>query len=237
MGISGMLVTLLPPDADQDPAMARLLSDSKTMQYLEFMMRPGGYSTSDARARREDRARRQLGGEVLDYAIAVRRSRIPEQIRGAVGEDEFLQPREIATDSGPIAMDEPYLVIGCCGLVDIDPRNCISNAGIILDARFWRSGASTEAIYLVLQHGFDVLGLHRIGIQTTESNTGMRGWMENVVGVAVECVRREVLRLGDGSFIDSWDYVVFDRDWAASVKRNLQARVAASAARLGLSAE
>ncbi|KAJ2770913.1 hypothetical protein IWQ57_002443, partial [Coemansia nantahalensis] len=179
------MVTLIPPDEDQDVSMACLLSDTQTMRHLEFMMRPSGYTARDARARRERRAGSQQEKALLDYTIAIRRSRIPESLLAVIGQREFLPPRQIPVDDGCVSMDEPYVVIGCCGLNDIDLGNRHADAGIILDARFWRSGASTDALYQTLRFGFEMLGLHRIGMQTTENNAGMRGWLEAVAEVEV----------------------------------------------------
>ncbi|KAJ2708445.1 hypothetical protein H4R19_004740, partial [Coemansia spiralis] len=140
------MITLLPPDEDQDVSMACLLSDTTTMRHLVFMMRPSGYTAQDAKVRREHRAAVQRAKGLLDYTIAIRRSRIPKPLRAMIGEREFLAPRQIPVDGGSVQMDEQYLAIGCCGLNDIDLGNRHADAGIVLDARFWRSGASTEAL-------------------------------------------------------------------------------------------
>ncbi|KAJ2852665.1 hypothetical protein IWW36_000022 [Coemansia brasiliensis] len=225
-GIDGSLITLIPPDKDQDTAMSRLLSDIETMKYLKFMTRTGGFTKKDAAARRVNRdERQQQKKELVNYTVAIKRSRIPQGILQNIGDDEFLPAREIPIDGGSINMNESYVVIGCCGLNNIDLSNRCSEAGIILDARFWRSGASSEALYLTLKFGFETLCLHRIALQTTEENLGMRGWMERVVGVDVECIRKEVLYLGNDEYIDSWDYAIFDHQWYVSVENNLQSRI------------
>ncbi|KAJ2672196.1 hypothetical protein IWW42_002922 [Coemansia sp. RSA 1085] len=226
-GVDGSLVTLIPPDKDHDVAMSRLLSDIETMKYLKFMTRTGGFTKKDAAARRVDRdERQQQKKELVNYTVVIKRSRIPQGILQNVGDDEFLPAREIPIDGGSINLNESYVVIGCCGLNNIDLSNRCSEAGIILDARFWRSGASSEALYLTLKFGFETLCLHRIALQTTEENLGMRGWMEQVVGVDVECVRKEVLYLGNDEYIDSWDYAIFDHQWYVSVENNLHSRIA-----------
>ncbi|KAJ2312476.1 hypothetical protein IWW54_002065 [Coemansia sp. RSA 2705] len=228
--ISGTLVTLLPPDKDQDPALSRLLSDSETMKYLTFMTRPGGFTKRDAADRRMARdQRQQQQKELVNYTIAIKRSKVPRKLLHSIGDDEYLAAHKVPVDAGEVDMDEPYVVVGCCGLNNIDLGNRCAEAGIILDARFWRSGVSTEALYLTLKFGFETLCLHRIGLQTTEENIGMRGWMERVVGVPVECVRKEVLYLGNDSYRDSWDYAVFDHQWYLSVEKSLRARVASTA--------
>ncbi|KAJ1859318.1 hypothetical protein GGH12_002323 [Coemansia sp. RSA 1822] len=225
-GSTGSLVTLIPPDKDQDVAMSRLLSDLETMKHLMFMTRVGGYTKKDAAARRTGRDERQHAKELVNYTIVIKKSLIPRSVLHNIGDDEFMPACKVPVDNGHIEIDEPYMVIGCCGLNNIDLANRCSEAGIILDARFWRTGVSTEALYLTLKFGFETLCLHRISLQTTEGNLGMRGWMEKAVGVEVECIRKDVLYLGNDKYIDSWDYAVFDHDWYLSVEKNLRARIA-----------
>ncbi|KAJ2782668.1 hypothetical protein H4R18_002146 [Coemansia javaensis] len=224
-GQGGAFVSLIPPDAEHDLATACFLSDTETMRYLKFMTRPSGYTVEDARARREHRDRRQLDKELVNYVIAIRQSQVPAPLLRMVSAREFLPARQIPIDGGHMDMDEPYLVIGCCGLNAIDLDNRCADAGIILDARFWRTGASTEALYLVLKFGFEMLGLHRIGMQTTQDNAGMRGWLEHVAGIRLECIRKEALYLGNDTYADSWDYAMFACDWYASVEKKLRARL------------
>ncbi|KAJ1721471.1 hypothetical protein LPJ53_004006 [Coemansia erecta] len=225
-GIDSARVVLLPPDADQDPSMARLLSDPTTMQFLQFMTKPHGHTPEDAADRRQHRDAIQIKDrQQVNFAIALKQSQIPEQIRGKMQADEFLPPRSIPVDNGAIEVDEPYAVVGCCGLSSINGKDRGSEAGIILDARFWRSGVSTAALYLTLQYGFEHLRLHRIVLLTTGKNVGMRGWMEKAVGVQVESVRKDVIYVGDGEYLDSWDYAVFDHDWTGHSKRSLLARI------------
>ncbi|KAJ1999000.1 hypothetical protein GGI04_004763 [Coemansia thaxteri] len=224
-GVVDDLILLLPPDEEHDRAMARVLSDAATMSSLEFMMRPSGYSAEDAKSRRIGRDNRQANSELLNYTIAIKKSLVPEHAVEMVADDEYLPPKRVDIDGGYIDVDEPYLVVGCCGLVNIDPFNRSSAAGIILDARFWRTGISTAAMYYSLSFGFNELKLHRIGIETTERNVGMRGWSENVLGIHVEAIRKEALYLGNGKFLDSWDYALFDYQWHGRVEAKLRSKL------------
>ncbi|KAJ2824603.1 hypothetical protein IWW50_003259, partial [Coemansia erecta] len=111
-GVSGSLVTLIPPDKDHDIAMSRLLSDLETMKYLMFMTRIGGFTKKDAAARRAGRDKRQEQKELLNYTIAIKKSLIPRSILHGIGDDEFLPASKIAVDGGDIEIDEPYMIIG-----------------------------------------------------------------------------------------------------------------------------
>ncbi|KAJ1672056.1 hypothetical protein GGF44_005939 [Coemansia sp. RSA 1694] len=224
-GVADALIMLLPPEEEYDQAMSRILSDPVAMGNLKFMMRPNGYSAADAGARRRSRGERQARKELLDYAIAVKKSLVPEHIVDKISDDEYLPPKRVLIDGGHIDMDELYLVVGCCGLLNIDVFNRSSSAGIILDARFWRTGISSAALYYSLKFGFNDLKLHRIGIETTEKNAGMRGWMENVVGVHVENIRKEALYLGNGKFVDSWDYAIFEYQWFGRTEARLRSKL------------
>ncbi|KAJ2691000.1 hypothetical protein IWW39_000359 [Coemansia spiralis] len=224
-GVSDALIMLLPPEEDHDPAMARILSDPVTMSCLEFMMYPDGYSSDDVAARRQSRYERQLRKQVVDYTVVVKKSLVPEHIVDQIDDDEYLPPKRVLIDGGHIDVDEPFIVVGCCGLLNLDAYNRSASAGIILDARFWRTGISSAALYYSLKFGFNDLKLHRIGIETTEKNAGMRGWTENVLGVHVERIRKEALYLGNGKFVDSWDYAIFDYQWNGRAEARLRSKL------------
>ncbi|PIA19129.1 hypothetical protein COEREDRAFT_37667 [Coemansia reversa NRRL 1564] len=160
----------------------------------------------------------------LKSMMPIKQSSIPKSLLGMINDREFLPPRQIPIDNGHIDIDEPYLIIGCCGLDNIDLDNRCSDASVILDARFWHSGASTEAMYLTLKFGFETLCLHRVGIQTAEDNVDMHGWMENVFGVQVECIKKEALYLGHDEYMDSWEYAIFDHEWYITIKKELRKR-------------
>ncbi|KAJ2898893.1 hypothetical protein GGI21_003864 [Coemansia aciculifera] len=224
-GITDALIMLLPPEEEYDQAMGRILSNPVSMGNLKFMMLPHGYSAEDAGARRRSRGERQERKVLLDYAIAVKKSLVPEHIVREISDDEYLPPKRVLIDNGHIDMDEPYLVIGCCGLLNIDAFNRSSSAGIILDARFWRTGISSTALYYTLRYGFNDMKLHRIAFETTEKNAGMRGWLENVLGVHVENIRKEALYLGNGKFVDSWDYAIFDYQWHGRTEARLRSKL------------
>ncbi|KAJ2039364.1 hypothetical protein GGI01_002351 [Coemansia sp. RSA 376] len=224
-GVSDALIMLLPPEEDHDLAMARIFSDPVAMGNLEFKMLPNGYTAKDIAARRLDRDERQVKKEQVNYTVIVKKSLVPEHVVSLIDDDEYLPPKRVLIDSGHIDVDEPYLVVGCCGLLNMDAFNRSASVGIILDSRFWRTGISSAALYYSLKFGFDDLKLHRIGIETTEKNAGMRGWTENVLGIHVESIRKESLYLGNGKFIDSWDYAIFDYQWHGRAEARLRSKL------------
>ncbi|KAJ1668382.1 hypothetical protein IW140_000210 [Coemansia sp. RSA 1813] len=217
---------LVPPEEDQDQSMGRLLSDPETMAHLPFMIASKDIATIYAKIRRKDRDLQQVQKTHLNYNIAVKKSQIPAHVLDKISSEGFLPPRKLQIDDGEINMDEPYVVVGCCGLNHIDYPHHLAEAGIILDARFWRSGICTEAMYMVLRFGFDVLKMHRIGILTTGKNDGMRGWMEKVAGVDAESVKKDALYdVYGNSYMDSWEYAIFENQWYESIAQKLRDRV------------
>ncbi|KAJ2854291.1 hypothetical protein GGI22_004541 [Coemansia erecta] len=218
---------LLPPDEYQDQSMGRVFSDRETMAHLPFMASSKDIATSYARIRRKDRDIWQAQNKThLNYSIAVKRSQIPAHALDKINDDEFLPPRKVQVDDGEIDVDEPYLVVGCCGLNHIEYPHHVAEAGIILDARFWRSGICTESMYMVFKFGFGVLKLHRIGIVTAGKNDGMRGWMEKAAGVDVESIKKDALYdMDSDKYMDFWEYAVFDNQWCESIEQRLRARI------------
>ncbi len=90
-------------------------------------------------------------------------------------EDWFDQTRKKSPEERPLTIDilteagwEP---IGNCGLFDIDWRIRSAEFGIMIGAKqHWDKGYGTEALRVLLQHGFDTLNLNRISLQVYETN-------------------------------------------------------------------
>lgn len=87
-------------------------------------------------------------------------------------------------------------VIGEAVLSDLNPDN------LSCSFRIWTSGArgrglGTQATRLVVQHGFDVVGLHRIELEVYDFNPRARH-VYTKVGFKHEGTLREALRYDDG---------------------------------------
>ncbi|KAJ2722471.1 hypothetical protein GGI07_003307 [Coemansia sp. Benny D115] len=138
-GIETKKLVLIPPEADQDMAVSKLLSDPETMKYLSFMTKPGGFTQEDAAKRRLYRDEGQIRDKIfVNFSIALKKSQIPPEIQEKILSEEYLPAKQIAIDGG---------------------------------------------------------------------------------------IRKEVLYLGNDTYIDSWDYAIFDRDWSSHVKQRLCARI------------
>jgi diamine N-acetyltransferase len=64
-----------------------------------------------------------------------------------------------------------WRMIGSLAFDDIDWRNRAAELGIMIgDKSFWNQGYGTEAVRLLVDHGFNTLKLHRIFLHVFETN-------------------------------------------------------------------
>lgn len=115
-------------------------------------------------------------------------------------------------------------VVGMSGFTVIDTGHRNAEIGIILDKEYWGKNLATEAFYFSLKWAFDELGLHRVIWYTTETNEGMRGWLERVCELKVEAINREVLNV-NGEWLNGYTYALFEDDWCSRVKSLLELKV------------
>jgi len=66
---------------------------------------------------------------------------------------------------------ETWVPIGNCGLQKIDWRNRHAELGIVIgEKRFWNQGYGTDAMRLLVQHGFKNINLNRIWLRVHADN-------------------------------------------------------------------
>ncbi|MFF4258588.1 GNAT family N-acetyltransferase [Streptomyces sp. NPDC001663] len=94
---------------------------------------------------------------------------------------------------------------------DPDARSCTFRT--LMGPRGRNRGLGTEATRLIVGHGFEQLGLHRIQLEAYGHNHRALRVYEKV-GFVVEGVRREV-ESRDGEWADEVIMAILDHEWAA----------------------
>ena len=89
----------------------------------------------------------------------------------------------------------------------------------------WGSGANTDAKYLLLRHGFEVLGCRRVEFKTESRNGRARAALA-ALPAEFEGIHRKHMVVRGGERRDSAWYAVIDDYWPA-VKAALERKIAA----------
>lgn len=78
--------------------------------------------------------------------------------------------------------------------------------------RWQRTGVNTEAKYLMLRHAFETMGVRRVELKTSSTNTRSRNAMLRIGATEEGTLRQHMVR-PDGSPRDSVYFSVIDREW------------------------
>ncbi|MFD5797853.1 GNAT family N-acetyltransferase [Streptomyces diastatochromogenes] len=147
--------------------------------------------------------------EVVRFTYEPSTELTPERLRSWYGS------RAAAPDRLDLAVTDPATgeVLGEVVLNEYDPdaRSCTFRT--LIGPRGRGRGIGTEAAGLIVAHGFEELGLHRIELGAYAHNRRALHVYEKV-GFVVEGVRREVQRR-DGEWADEVIMSILDREWAA----------------------
>lgn len=126
-------------------------------------------------------------------------------------------------DNGiPLAFSEPwteYKLIGNIVLIDIDFINRQAELALIIgDKEYWAKGVGKKVCNLVLDHGFNKLGLNRIYLATPGIHTGMR-FLARKIGMKPEGKKRDGIYL-EGCFQDVICYSILHKEWKKEIIDN-----------------
>ncbi len=116
-----------------------------------------------------------------------------------------------------IAVKETGDLVGIIGIHKIDWVHRRGDISIVIgDSRYWGKGIATEAISLMVAHGFEKLNLHKITAGMWASNEGSRrGFEKN--GFVLEGTLRESYFRKSG-YVDELRFGLLRRDWEAGGK-------------------
>ncbi|KAJ8137057.1 hypothetical protein OY671_009730, partial [Metschnikowia pulcherrima] len=111
-------------------------------------------------------------------------------------------------------------VIGTTRYMDIASPHKRSEIGATwLTPASQRSGANTEAKYLLLQHAFETIGIMRVVFKTEVTNSQSRQAILRIGGVE-EGVFRKHLIAQSGRTRDMVYFAILDEDWPAAKARS-----------------
>jgi RimJ/RimL family protein N-acetyltransferase len=103
-----------------------------------------------------------------------------------------------------IALKNDDRLIGTIGLSPADPRERKAELGISIGAKEeWNKGYGSEALILILRHGFETLNLNRISLRVYEYNARAIRAYEKTGFIGEGTLRQDAYRKGR-----FWDTIV-----------------------------
>jgi diamine N-acetyltransferase len=109
---------------------------------------------------------------------------------------------------------QSWQLVGNAGLFNLEWNNRSAEFGIFVgDKSRWDKGYGTEALELILRHGFDTLNLHRIYLRVYASNARARRSYEKA-GLVLEGTMREAV-FRRGKYDDVHIMSILRSEWAA----------------------
>ncbi|MDH6134417.1 RimJ/RimL family protein N-acetyltransferase [Kitasatospora sp. MAA4] len=152
--------------------------------------------------------------ELLRLIGSANRSDAPLRPQVAERSEQFRQWRNAQPDRLDLAVVD--LASGACVgevvLNEWDAANRSCNFRILLIASGQDRGLGTEAARIVLAHGFEQLGLHRIALEVYAFNPRARRVYEKL-GFVAEGTLRDALHY-DGQWVDATVMSILAPDWA-----------------------
>ena len=120
--------------------------------------------------------------------------------------------RPMAIEIQPDPKKDNWVFIGNCGFFDIDWQNRVAEMGIHIGEKdFWDKGFGTNAMRLLLKHGFENLNLHRLWLRVYEPNQrAVRAYEK--AGFKLEGKFREGQFL-EGKYVDVIIMSVLQTEW------------------------
>ncbi len=119
-------------------------------------------------------------------------------------------------DEHPVVIEirqgDSWLPIGNCGFINIDWRSRSGEVGIFIgEKQLWNQGYGTDAMHLLLQHGFNTLNLNRVALDVYATNIRAVRSYEKAGFVHEGRKRQAIFR--DGKYIDLLQMSVLRQEW------------------------
>lgn len=128
--------------------------------------------------------------------------------------DPNTQPLNIEARQG-----DEWIKIGNMGFFNFDHCARSAEVGIVIGNKdFWNQGYGTEAMTLMLKHGFETLNLHRIKLLVYEDNPRAIRCYEKVGYVHEGRLREE--RYHNGCYFDVLFMGMLKQEWDAKREQN-----------------
>ena len=119
-------------------------------------------------------------------------------------------------DEQPLGIEiqdgDEWKIIGNCSFFNIETIDRSAEVGIMIGEKTeWNKGYGTEAMQLLLKHGFETLNLNRICLRVYSTNSrAIRAYEKS--GYVVEGLQREAHYL-DGKYVDAIMMSVLRSEW------------------------
>lgn len=116
-----------------------------------------------------------------------------------------------------IKQDEGWFLIGNTGFLNINQHDRSAEIGITIgEKQYWNQGFGTDAIRLMVGHGFENLNFHRVYLQVYETNPrGIRCYEK--AGFTLDGRMRQA-RFLEGKYVDVLIMSILMSEWKAEKK-------------------
>jgi RimJ/RimL family protein N-acetyltransferase len=133
-------------------------------------------------------------------------------------EQWFEKATHIGQDERPLAIEmknaDGWCLIGNIGLFNLEWANRSAEFGIFIgDKSLWNKGYGTEAVELILRHGFETLNLNRIYLRVYSTNPRAKRSYEKAGFVLEGTMRQAIYR--HGQYADVLIMSVLRSEWDA----------------------
>ncbi len=129
--------------------------------------------------------------------------------------EEWFDRNRDRTDRFDAVIEADGVPIGVVGLLSIDRKNGKAEHYITIGEAAYRGrGISRDASRLVIEYGFEELGLNRIYFYTETGNAVVHHVYESLGFQREGCLRGDLF--SNGQYIDRYVYGLMREDWSAS---------------------